>query len=99
MIHFYRAAAIAPGKLMGALAFAKEISTYLKEKHGVNVEVAMPVGGNPFRVGWAATYESLAAFETATTKMMADVNYLEIARKAADNFIAGSVRDELWQSV
>lgn len=99
MIHFYRAAAIAPGKLASALGFAKEISAYLKDKHGVTVEVAMPIGGNPNRIGWASTYENLAAYEGAMTKMLSDANYMELVRKGTDNFIGGSVRDQLWRSV
>jgi hypothetical protein len=99
MIHFYRAGAVAPGKLASALGFAKEISSYLKEKHGVAVTVAMPVGGNPNRIGWSTTYDSLGALETAMTRMMGDAAYMDILRKGADNFIAGSIRDEIWRSV
>ena len=99
MIHFYRVAAIGPGKVMSAMAFAKEISVFLKEKHGLDVTVAMPVGGNPNRVGWATTYENLGALEAATAKMMMDPSYTELVRKGAENFIAGSVRDEIWRSV
>lgn len=99
MIHFYRGAAIAPGKIASALGFAKEISAYLKAKHGLNVEVSMPIGGNPNRIGWATTYDSLGAMESAMAKMMADSSYMEIVRKGAENFIAGSVRDQIWRSV
>ena len=99
MIHFYRAAAIAPGKLASAVGFAKEIAAYLKDKHGVTVEVAMPIGGNPNRIGWASTYESLGAYEGAMSKMLADTSYMELVRKGSENFIGGSVRDQLWRSV
>ena len=99
MIHFYRAAAIGPGKVMSAMAFAKDVSAYLKEKHGLDVRVAAPIGGNPNRVGWATTYESLGALETAMGKMMMDPSYMELVRNGAENFIAGSVRDEIWRSV
>lgn len=99
MIHFYRTAAIAPGKFMGAIAFAKEVSAYFKQRHGRDVSVALPIGGNPNRIGWAASYESLGDLETVMGKMMADPEYLEMIRKAADNFIAGSIHDEMWRSV
>jgi hypothetical protein len=99
MIRFYRGAAIAPGKQASALGFAKEMSSYLKEKHGLVVEVSVPVGGNPNRVGWSTTYDGLGALESAMAKMMADPKYMEMVSKGSDNFLAGSVRDQIWRSV
>jgi hypothetical protein len=99
MIYFYRSASIAPGKLSSSLTFAKEIVGYLKEKIGIDVTIAMPIGGNPNRIGWASHYENLAAYEATMTKMLSDPKYMELVGKAADNFIAGSVRDELWRSL
>jgi len=98
MIHFYRSAAIAQGKLANAMGFAKEISSYLKEKHGLDVEVSMPIGGNPNRIAWTAAYPNLAAYEAASLKLMADSNYMEMARKGAENFVSGSLKDQLWRA-
>jgi hypothetical protein len=99
MITFYRSASIASGKVPSALGFAKEISAYVKDKVGVDVGIAVPVGGNPNRIGWAARYDNLAAMEAATDKLMADPKYLELVSKGADNFIAGSVHDEIWRTI
>ena len=99
MIHFYRSAAIAQGKFASALGFAKEISSYLKERHGLDAEVSVPIGGNPNRIAWAAAYPDLAAYEAAMMKLMADANYMEMTRKGAENFLPGSIRDQLWRAI
>ena len=99
MIAFYRTAAIAPGKLASTMAFAKEVAAYITSKTGSEVAVAMPIGGNPNRVGWSTRHESLADFDAMMTSLMTDPVYVEMLAKAADNFIPGSVRDEIWRTV
>ena len=99
MITFYRSASIAPGKNSSTFAFAHEIASYIKDKTGVTVKVAVPVGGNPNRIAWSVQYENLGALEAQQIKLMADAKYMEIVAKSADNFIAGSVRDEIWRSI
>ena len=99
MIAFYRSATFLPGKLTNAVAFAKEVAAYAKDVTGVDVSVAMPVGGNPMRIGWAARYEDLGAFETAMGKLMADPKYLELISKAGESFVPGSAHDEIWRAV
>lgn len=99
MFTWYRTASIAPGRVAKTMAFANEISAYVKKKTGVEVHVGMPVSGNPNRIGWSARYENLAAFETTMAKLMSDPKYMEMVAKSADNFIAGSVHDEFWRDV
>jgi hypothetical protein len=99
MIKFQRTGSIAPGKLSTAVAWAKEIAAYVKEKHGVEVTVSMPVGGNPNRLCWAAFHENLGDFEALQLKLMADPKYLEIAVSGAENLIAGSLHDDIWRSI
>jgi len=97
MIGFYRIASIAPGKLPHALAFAREIAAHIKDKHGVELSIAMPIGGNPFRIGWSTRYESLAVMEEKQGAMMGDPRYVELVVQGAELFIAGSVHDEVWK--
>lgn len=99
MISFYRNAVIAPGKTPQALAFAKEIAAYVKKSTGQELHVGVPIGGNPSRVGWSTSYESLAALEAQQTKMTADPKYWELVNKSADLFVAGSLHDEMWRTV
>ena len=99
MIAFYRNAAIATGKLGSAIAFAQQIVAYVKYKHGVELSLAMPMAGNPNRIGWAARYENLAAFEAKMTAITSDPHYREMAAKGSDNFIAGTIHDEIWRTL
>jgi hypothetical protein len=99
MITWYRVAEIAPGQLASAIGFANEVASYVKSKTGVEVRVAMPIAGNPFRIGWTAQYESLAALEADEAKFGDDTKYLALIEKAKDIFNAGSTHDEIWRSL
>jgi len=99
MISFVRTAGVAPGKTSSAIAFAHEIATYMKTTYGVELQVLRPIGGNPQRIAWSARYKDLAALEHVNQKILTDKHYWEIVGKASDNFIAGSMRDSIWQTV
>ena len=58
-----------------------------------------PVGGNPSRVAWAASYDNLGAFEAAMEKLMSDPGYLKILGEAGELFVPGATRDEIWRVV
>ena len=99
MIVFTRTVSIAPGKNASAMAFAREIAAYLKSASGMELEVLVPIGGNPNRITWTSRYADLAAYDKASSAMMADPKYLQLVSGASDNFIAGSVLDSLWRKV
>ena len=97
MIAFYRSVTIDSGKQVSAMAFAHEIAAYVRDKHGVDIRIGVPIGGNPNRVGWSAQYENLAALEASQTKMLSDPKYLELVAKGQQNFIPGTAYDEIWR--
>ena len=99
MITLYRSASIAPGKNASTYAFAHEMAAYVKDKTGSTVKVAVPVGGNPNRIVWSLQYDNLGALETQQTKLMADTKYMDMVAKGSDNFIPGSVHDEIWRAI
>lgn len=99
MIASVRTAIIAPGKNGGAMVFARQVSTYIKEKHKTPVEVSIAVAGNPSRIAWRSTYASLAEMETFTNALLADPAYAELLVKGADLFLPGSLHDEIWRAV
>lgn len=76
MIVFTRTASIAPGKAGAAAAFAHQVAAYLKSSVGVEIEVLMPVGGNPYRITWTGRYQNLGEFEEKNLKMLADQKYI-----------------------
>ena len=98
MITFYRIASIASGKTSSAIAFAHDIAAYIKKTYDLELEVLIPIGGNPQRVAWSARYKDLAAYDAVGSKLISDKQYWEIVGKGADNFIAGSIRDSIWRT-
>ncbi len=99
MIAFNRTASIAPNKTASAIGFAHEISAYMKDAYGVELEVLLPIGGNPQRIAWSARYKDLAALDAVSTKLISDKRYWELVGKSSDNFLPGSIRDTMWRTV
>jgi hypothetical protein len=97
MINFQRTASVAPGKAVPAMLFAREVATYIMGKSGLEVKIGTPIGGNPNRITWFVQYESLAILEDTQSKLMLDQKYMELIAKAADNFIPGSMHDDIWR--
>jgi hypothetical protein len=50
MIAFVRSYSIMPGKTPDAVAVAHKIKKHAKEKHGFEINLIMPIGGNPNRI-------------------------------------------------
>jgi hypothetical protein len=99
MIYFSRTASIAPGKAGDAVAFGHLIAKYIKENYDTTLEVLMPIGGNPNRIGWHTRYDSLAQWEAATAKLLTDKVYVELLAKQSNTFLPGTVHDDLWRTV
>ena len=99
MIAFNRVASVAPGKTAAAIAFGKEISAYMKDAYKVDLEMLVPVGGNPQRLAWSARYADLAALDAVNGKILMDKKYWEIINKNSDLFLAGSIHDSMWRTV
>jgi hypothetical protein len=99
MIAFYRSAAIAPGRLASTMTFAREVVAHITATTGAEVSVALPIGGNPNRIAWSTRHDSLADFDTMMLTLMADPGYVELLAKNSDNFIPGSVHDEIWRVI
>jgi hypothetical protein len=99
MITLTRSASIAPGKYVDAVAYAKQITKYLKEKHGVTTEIQTPIGGNPYRIAWQTHLPGLADLESLSAKLTADKEYLEMTAKNSALLLPGSLHDELWRTI
>jgi len=82
MIYFTRSADIKSGKLKEAFEYAVKIAAYVNENHGTNFKVLRNVGGVGQQVHWLATYDSLAAYEAASARILADAGYHAVAAEA-----------------
>jgi hypothetical protein len=97
VIYFARSAMIARGKTAAAMAFAHEIAAYVKGKAGIDVHVGSRVGGNPSQIGWFAQYDSMNALDKAQTMLAVDAKYMELIAKNGENFVPGSLEDQIWR--
>lgn len=99
MILFTRTSDIASGQMAPAIGFAKKVSAYIESEHGRKVEVSMPVAGNPFRIHWTASFDSLEQFDSLMTKLTQDPKYLDMIVNASACFIPGSAHDTLTRTI
>jgi hypothetical protein len=99
MVVFTKTASIAPGKVASALGRAHEGATYVTRTYGAEVEVLVPIGGNPSRVAWSVRYKDLAAYEVVSNKLADDKQYWEMLSKNSELFLPGSIRDSFWRVV
>lgn len=99
MITFRRSASVAPGMFSSAMAFAIEITAQVKAITGVNLQIAVPVGGNASRIAWIANYENLAEYEAVGKKLLGDQKYQELVKKAAGIFVPDTLHDEIWRTL
>lgn len=97
MIYFLRSATIASGKMVAAMSFARDIAQYIKTKTGKDVRVGMPIGGQSSRIGWLVEYENLAELDKFQSGLLQDSEYQAMTAKGGENFIAGSLHDDIWR--
>lgn len=98
MIAFTRVASIAPARHGEAIAAAHEIARYMKGAYGVEFEVLLPIAGHPQRVAWSSRHADLAALDALNTRIADDARYWAIMRRAAGNFLSGSMHDSIWRT-
>lgn len=98
MIYFLRSATIATGKMGTAMSFARDVAAYIKKKTGKTVTLGMPIGGEPNRIGWFVEYDDLAELDKIQTGLLQDSEYLAITAKGGENFLPGSLHDDIWRS-
>ena len=81
-----RRAVIMPGKRTEAAAFAAEITQYVRDNWGVNINWGMEIGGTWGAVHWFADYDNLAHLEETFAKTMSDPGYVALIDRSSDLF-------------
>lgn len=97
MIYFLRSATVAPGKIAAALSYAREVAELVRAKTGREVTIGVPIGGHANRIGWFIQYDNLAALENEQTKLLQDSEYMATVTKGGENFVPGSLYDNIWR--
>lgn len=83
MFTYVRTNSMAPGQWTRAMAFAHESAAYLSKLLEVGMRISVPMGGDPNVVAWSAEYESMAAIQAATEKMLGDAKFREMLNQRA----------------
>jgi hypothetical protein len=96
MITLNRTACVKSGMMAGALGVAQEFVLLLKRIAGLDVRVALPIGGNPWRIRWTIQYADMNAMEVANAKLMANADYQALLAKIAEYLISGASLDDVW---
>ena len=97
MVIIHRQAVIAPGRLLEALGFAREVDAHvsglLPDSRGGRVGTEL--GGTLVTVHWFREFDDLAALERGMDALMSDETYLGFVSKAAGLFLPGTSEDEV----
>jgi hypothetical protein len=96
MINSHRTACVKSGMMVDALGVAQEFVALMKKVAGLDVRIESPIGGNPWRIRWTIQYADLNAMQAATTKLMANADYIALLSKIAEYMISGASVDEVW---
>jgi NIPSNAP len=99
MITFIRTTSITPGKVDEALAFARAAVKLIHAKIGMQVEVNVPIAGDPYRLAFFTIFENLADYEKRMSKLVADPDWQKLLAANAGNFLPGAAHDEIWRAV
>ena len=83
MIALIRTADIAPGKLTEAVTFAHTGAAAVEKIAGHKLQIALPVGGKPFTLGWIVTESDMATYAANNAKLMADPGYIKLIETGA----------------
>ena len=99
MVRFIRETVIKPGKFEGAVAFAKDISSYFEAAIGKQLIVCIQSGGLIGKISWHTDFENLGEIEAANKKLLADPKYLEKIRGVGDLFVEATTQDTYWSQI
>lgn len=97
MIRFVRTVHIQPGRLRPVMRGLLAIAQHVKATHGIDVQVAMPIGGNPNRISTMTKLRDMAAVETTLATLMADEVYTRLVEEIAPHLTSDGTHDEVWK--
>lgn len=96
MVRFMRSAIVSLGMMPLAVEFAKNISQYMSEKYGQQVEVYMESSGILY---WISDYPDYETYGRVRTGIANDMEYWQMIEDAAECFVDGSIEDVLLTKI
>ena len=100
MIRFQRSTRIAQGKDPEAIAWAKEITTFLNGKYSeAKVQVFSHRFGVIDTLAWQVDFDSLASLEKYQKTLNGDEEYWALVGKTSGFFVEGSLFDTVLETL
>jgi hypothetical protein len=99
MIRWTRSAEIAPGKIIDAIQWGKEIAEFVNKKHGAQSMVYIDIFGEYGKIRWFWDCEDLATLEKVANKINVDPEYLKILNRGTALLVSGSVWDTVMRKM
>ena len=84
-----------------AMAFAVEMTNFIKGKYNSNASCFARVGGPVGEIGWQLVFEDMAALEKFNQAILSDQEYWKKLKGAQDQelFDPGSFEDSIWRQL
>jgi hypothetical protein len=100
MIRFERSGQIAQGKDLEAIAWAKEITTFLNGKYSqANVQVFSHRFGVIDTLAWQVDFDSLASLDKYQKTLNDDEGYWALIGKSTGLFVANTIFDTVLETL
>lgn len=96
-VRWTRTARIKNSRVMEAIAWSKEISSWGKKKHGLEIDTYLDVVGDLGTIRWSVEYADVASFDAKFMAVNMDPEYHQYVGKAMKDelFIDGTGVDTL----
>ena len=100
MVGFTRVGRIAQNP-QAAMAFAVEMTNFLKKKHGIDITCWARMGGPTGQIVWQSAFADMTALDKFTQKLQSDQEYWKKVNEAQGQglFEAGSAEDGIWNQL
>lgn len=100
MVGFTRVGRVARNP-QAAMAFAIDITSFLKEKYHTTTQCWARTGGPTGQIVWQTTFENMSAMERFNEALLADDEYWDKVKEAqeAEFFERSSFEDGIWTSL
>jgi hypothetical protein len=101
MITWVRTAEIRDGKRLEAVQWALKTAAYVNNAFDLNITVQSNVSGQLNQLHWVGTYESMAGYDEAASKIFEDAGYQQLAREAVDQelYFGSSITDSFYRTI
>ena len=92
---------VAPGKNMDANEYFNTVARQAKKLTGHDVRILQQLAGPMGHFVLSATYDTLAEWDQARTKLQNDTGFQKLVAQAGNDglFIPGETKSAIWQQV